>query len=358
MNIENYPQPPQDRRLSHKKIIQSENNKDNVINNDKSNIDQRKIKHIDDIRNSILNYRLLEDKKMFLNIPLNQIKQNYINIVLFGPSGSGKSSFIRTLYKSLHKINALPNEIFHRLTIKDSFENEGTVNYLKINLKDSSEESCGIRICDTRGHLLMNKEEKEQFKLIVDGKAKENKIISQSKSRNPFLLWEFWKENEEIFSKDILIDEKPSLDSIPHVVLLVFDGSSDDIINPDELEFYKDLVSICSSRGYTNIYVILTRVDILENILLLKSNKDKSELDILSIINSIKDSQIEKVINCLGVKRSNIHFVENYLKVDEENKIDIDYHVLKSLVDMINSSEQYILMHCNKNTSCFSKCII
>lgn len=364
MNIETYPQPPFDRRLDKKTklsetdLTKSTLNKEDKPNKDsKSNIDQRKIKHIEDIRNTILTFQLLEDKKMFLNIPLSQINQNFINIVLFGPSGSGKSSFIRTLFKSLHQTKSLPPDVYSRLTIKDSFENEGTVNFVKINLKESMSGTCGIRICDTRGHLLMNKEEKEQFKVIVNGKAKENKQITQSKSRNPLLLWEFWKEDEEVFPKEV-IDDNPSLDTVPHVCLLVFDGSSDDIINPDEVEFYKDLIMTCKSKGYISIHVILTRVDILENIISVKSSKDKSELDVISIVNSIKDSQIEKVINCLGVKRSNVHFVENYLEVNEENKVDIDYHVLKALVDLINSSEEYILLHCNKNTSCFSKCVL
>lgn len=352
-----------------------------------------KIKNIEESRKYINNYQILNDKKMFLNNLSSSISIDYLNIVLFGPSGSGKSSLIRTLFKSIYAYEKLPKNISDKLIIKDSFENEGTLCFLRMTLKENkmlndsigsdstsidninnnstnnivknytktktSNSTSGIKLCDTRGHLLMNKEEKEQFRLIVEGKVKDNVIVEQTKTRNPFLLWEFWKSNEEIFPNDILIKNKSNrnnaisyLSNIPHGILLVFDGSLDDIIDPNEVEFYRDLVSLMYNKGYKDVHVILTRVDILEE-MVYRNNSHKNKEEINNIILSFKDAQIEKVIDCLGVKRSCVYFVENYLKEDDKSNIDIDYHQLKVLTDVINSSEQFLINYLNKNSGCF-----
>lgn len=57
-------------------------------------------------------------------------------------------------------------------------------------LKEQTETSTGIRICDTRGHLLMNNFEVQQFNLIVEGKVKDN-----SKLFNPILEIRFYYGN-------------------------------------------------------------------------------------------------------------------------------------------------------------------
>lgn len=75
-----------------------------------------------------------------------------------------------------------------------------------------------------------------------------------------------------------------------------------------------------------------------------------------SILNNLKDQKIERVIDILGVKRSSVHFIENYHSDFDDNVIEIDYHALKTLGDLINLSEQFILLYLNKNATCFAKC--
>ena len=101
--------------------------------------------------------------------------------------------------------------------------------------------------------------------------------------------------------------------------------------------------------------MILTRVDLVEKQICSK-NKDLEASDIQNIIYSIKDQKIERIIDKLGVKRSNIHFIENYHSKTEENIIDIDYHSLKTLNEIINTSEQFLLYYYNKNATCFARC--
>ena len=101
--------------------------------------------------------------------------------------------------------------------------------------------------------------------------------------------------------------------------------------------------------------MILTRVDILEKNVH-ERNKKLDVSDRQNLVHSIKDQKIEKVIEILGVKRSNIHFIENYHSNIEENIVEIDYHALKTLNEIINTSEQFLLYYFNKNATCFAKC--
>lgn len=74
------------------------------------------------------------------------------------------------------------------------------------------------------------------------------------------------------------------------------------------------------------------------------------------MLNSLKDQKIERVIDILGVKRSDVHFIENYHSDMNENNIEIDYQALKTIGDLINMAEQFILLYLNKNASCFARC--
>lgn len=61
-------------------------------------------------------------------------------------------------------------------------------------------------------------------------------------------------------------------------------------------------------------------------------------------------------MNSLGIKRTNVHFLENYHEKMENNIVEIDYDSLKTITDIINLAEQFILNYLNKNVGCFSKC--
>lgn len=359
-----FPNPPPDRRLSRPPDSQSDKKsntktsfrKQDLESEDKlSNINLMKIKYIEDIRKNLLNYRLLTDKKMFLNVNINSFNLNKCNLIVFGPSGTGKSSFIRTLYKALYGTGNLPQEAISKLIIKETTHNEGTLCFLRLNLKEETKDSSGIQICDTRGHILMNSDEKEQFKVIMEGNIKDNVKVVQEKNRSPLLLWEFWKRDSELFPKEIFDSKSQGISAMPHNIVFIFDGSSEYVIDPDDSWFYSDLVNISQARGYNNIHIVLTRVDILENEVRMK-NKNMDDFEQQNLIHSMKDEKIEKVIDVLGVKRSNIHFIENYHNKIEDNNIEIDYHALKALNEMLNSAEQFLLMYYNRNSSCFAKC--
>jgi hypothetical protein len=213
-----------------------------------SNLNLLKMKHIEDMRNNILSYKILNEKMMFLNSNAN-LNVNKCNIILFGPSGSGKSSFIRTLYRAVYGTPHLPPDVVNKLIIKETDHNEGTLCFTRLHLKEENSQSSGIIVCDTRGHIWMNQEEREQFKVIIEGKIKDDIEVVQYKSRNPLLLWEFWKKDAELFPKEIFNAKEVGLDSIPHNIVFVFDGSSDEVIDSNDEKFYRDLVDLSYKKG-------------------------------------------------------------------------------------------------------------
>lgn len=107
--------------------------------------------------------------------------------------------------------------------------------------------------------------------------------------------------------------------------------------------------------GYKNIYVVITRIDIFEK-QINEKYKSLNESERNNILNTSKDLKIEKIIEILGIQRSNIYFVENYHSNMDLNLVDIDHQALKILSDLLNACEQYILFYLNYNASCFAKC--
>ena len=383
--MSNFPVPEPDRRTKGKSrenlnIVNTNNTKNNFIENTNpfkqfynnqnenntsiekldfekpnNNMAIVKLKHIEDMRQKILNYKLLSEKTMFLTSNSSNFFINKCNIILFGPSGSGKSSFIKSMYRALYNSPILPPDAMKKLIIKDTFHNEGTLCFSRLHLKEENNNSSGLILCDTRGHIKMNDNEKEQFKILLDGNVKDGILIEQRTQRNPLALWEFWKKDSELFPTEIFNAEEPGIDSIPHAIVFVFDGSSDDVIQKEDETFYKELVNISKRKGYENIHIILTRIDIFEK-LINERNKSLPSSERSSKVNTLKDEKIEKVIDVLGVHRSNIHFIENYHSEIKENSYEIDYSLLKTMCDIINACELYILYYMNKNESCFATC--
>jgi GTPase SAR1 family protein len=345
------------------------NNPLNIITNSdlNNNMTTVKLKHIKDMRQKILNYKLLSEKTMFLTSNIKNYFINKCNIILFGPSGSGKSSFIKSMYRALYNSSFLPPEAMKKLIIKSELQNEGTLCFTRLHLKEQSETSSGIILCDTRGHIRMDETEREQFKILLNGNIKDGVKLEQRTERNPLALWEFWKRDSELFPKDIFFAEEVGIESIPHSIVFVFDGSTDEVINKEDEMFYKDLVNISKKKGYESVHVILTRIDVFEKFVS-QRNKNLSISDRSSRISTLKDEKIEKVIEKLGISRSNIHFIENYHDDDnnnninnnnfnlKENSFEIDFHLLKTMGDIINACEMYILYYMSKNESCFSTC--
>jgi len=169
------------------------------------------------------------------------------------------------------------------------------------------------------------------------------------------MLWQFWKKDTELFPQEIFNSTNKGIDSLPHAICIVIDGSIDELISEEDGKFYKELVDMSILRGYSSVNVILTRIDILEKTVF-ENNPKLSQNDKLNMVNLLKDKKIEKIIQTLGLKRSNIHFIENYHSKENENIVEIDYHALKTLTDIMSIGEQFLLSYFNKNYSCLNGC--
>lgn len=77
------------------------------------------------------------------------------------------------------------------------------------------------------------------------------------------MLWEFWKKENELFPANIV--QEASLQTKPHAIVFVFDGSMDEIPNsPEEVKFYKDIIIRARERKYFYPQIVLTCIDKVE----------------------------------------------------------------------------------------------
>jgi len=134
-------------------------------------------KQAEDIRSRLIDYRVvsnrLSDRYNYNELP------NLCNIILFGPSGSGKSSLIRTFYYALHNTRVLPKEIEQTIVVKGEKHNEGTTLFTGVTLKPELKRvhdtavgkveytNSSIIMHDTRGQIWMDCKEMAQLELLI-----------------------------------------------------------------------------------------------------------------------------------------------------------------------------------------------
>lgn len=169
----------------------------------------------------------------------------HINVYLFGPQGSGKTSFIRSCFHALYGSRYLARGLdqaqqhLHR-------SDDGTTEYSVYALTDF------ICLHDTRGQREYTPLEMQQLKLVLEGRARPNALIQQRK-RYWVLLREFWRSDEQMqrtFSGSVMMS-KASLETEPHFVFLVLDPNQQELLLEDRdfQECYSCLLGDFSDRG-------------------------------------------------------------------------------------------------------------
>ena len=373
---DNLPLPMPDRRIANNNLdknqeyINKNDNNDNLndyINKSEKKFNELKesklsmmstaqIMQIEDMRQKILSYKLLSEKTIYLNSFQNNLKINKCNLIIFGPQGGGKTSFIKSLYQALYNNSILSSDEITRMVIRKKDKKEDTLLFSQYNLVKESENNSGIMICDTSSHLKIDNN--NENKILLDGQFHDEEELEKHINKNPKALLEFWQKKRELFPKEIFKSSlgDGNIKSLPHSIIFIFDGNKEEIIDKKDVEFYKELVWISKDKGYKDIHVILTKVDEFQKNIW-EINKNLGETEFLSKLNTMKDIQIEKIISILGVNRSNVHFIENYHSDNQiQNSTDIDYNILKTIIDMLNTSELFILDKMNKNQYCFGMC--
>ena len=321
------------------------------------------IMQTEDMRQKILSYKLLSEKTIYMNSLQNDPKLKKCNLIFFGPSKAGKTSFIKSIYKALFNTINIPNTDFSKLAIRNKNSENKTLLFNQYQIIKESNNNSGLIICDSRESLKLYNVNNNKNSFFNNIESKNN-IISNNNYKiinaNPKALLEFWEKNFDNFPKELFKEEAGlgNIRSLPHAVVFVFDGREENIIKNEELNFYKDLIEISKNKGYKEVHVVLTRIDEFEK-KIWESNLTLNENEIHSEINKLKNIKIEKVISLLGVNWSNVHFIENYhIEGQIENSAGIDYNILKTLLDIINSAELFILDKIAKVPMCYGLCSV
>lgn len=130
------------------------------------------------LREEIINNSWFRDKPQD-DVDVEKVP-NCMNVILFGPAGSGKSSVVRTAYSALHGVFYPPEEYLNKLVIKAVYNNEGTTKFTKVEVKKAEQnilkaagktfeyKNPGINMFDTRGQIFYNEKEKEALNLMMD----------------------------------------------------------------------------------------------------------------------------------------------------------------------------------------------
>jgi len=277
----------------------------------------------------------------------------HADILVFGPSGSGKSSLIRTFYMALHKTQQVPGDFAERIIVKDTAMNEGTLKYVSAVVKSGKSDSRGSGtsaiVChDTRGHIWMDEREQKQLGIIMDGHVKDDSLVQQRNYRYARLLWEFWKRDVDLFPPEIML-KRNGLTSQPHALLFVFDGSMDDVPDgEEETKFYKEIIQMARTKGYLYPQVVLTRIDRVEEKLIRASGASADPADTELRLRQVLDKKIEDIVMKLDVSRTSVHFIENYHQggvYDEGRNVSVDFHALKILTQCCSHADAFIAQH-------------
>jgi len=279
----------------------------------------------------------------------------HADILVFGPTGSGKSSLIRTFYMALHGTREVPAEFADRITVKDTMLNEGTLRYVSAIVKPAKLDhrggivSSAIMCHDTRGHIWMDEREQKQLDMMLLGHVKDDSLVQQRNYRYARLLWEFWRRDVDLFPQEILV-RKNGIQTKPHALLFVFDGSKEEIPDgEEERRFYRDIISMVREKGYMHPQVVLTRIDQVEAELAKSAGAAGSggeAMDPELRLRQVLDKKIEEVVMKLEVERTSVHFTENYhsglADAAEGKNASVDFQALKILMQCCSNADHFV----------------
>lgn len=318
--------------------------------------------------------KMLKDKVMGYSVckdtgsNLGKNRPHDCNILLIGPTGVGKSSFIKSVSYALYEADI--HKELQNLPIHNGVENEGTKRFTTIRIKpeftpgnDERDDYDGIVFQDTRGQIFFDNYENQQVSLLIKGGLKNNSEIEQVQELSYIKHLLYWIKGDQYLFPDDIYEAKKTLNNRPHTLVFVFDGSAEKVPNgEDETDFYSKIISevrnkgkLFKNLGYGKPQIILTKKDLYKESLI-KSGKLEEEYDIEQFRFLIKEREALVASN-LGVDAENVHFITNYHKIGKET---IEYEeddeivndVLSVVFNCLMAGDEYIEGHVEPESRC------
>ena len=120
----------------------------------------------------------MRNKLNSISLPEKSKLQNY-NFIVFGPTGAGKSSFIRTVFSAYRDSYQNSGDVSENLVIQGTKANEGTTrfswfqlrefqkNVMEVGKRKIVRKNAGIRLFDTRGQIFLDQKENAHIDLML-----------------------------------------------------------------------------------------------------------------------------------------------------------------------------------------------
>ena len=159
------------------------------------------------------------------------ILSNSADIVFIGPTGTGKSSLIGSMCRSVTLQDHFPEKVRQTLNHPDS--GHGTLHWLESPLNTKG----NIVLQDTRGDQSFDAGERTLHNRALQGFYQDGTLMG---SVAP-LSKEWWKQR--------WFWQRGSLSESPHCVVFVFDGSVEPFLDGESLAHYKELFQLCTEYG-------------------------------------------------------------------------------------------------------------
>ena len=210
----------------------------------------------------------------------------HANIVFFGPVGSGKSSLIGSLYRSVGPNDSFPASIQRELSDPNPDQHK-TLRWREYTGNIAST----VVFQDTRGDQAYSPHEQDLHRRELMGFYK-----------NGALLEDFHLFNKEWWSQRFFWTR--SIRCRPHCVVFVFDGSLDPFLSGETVRFFTDVFRDCLCYRYEPI-VVVTCLD-----LIYKQSVENGR-DFSEEVDRRKDA-ILTAFHKLNFHNARIHFVTNF----------------------------------------------
>lgn len=249
------------------------------------------------------------------------------NVVFFGPVGSGKSSLIGSIFRTITQDTNFP-EFIHKELADPDRDVHKTLHWREYRGNNQRT----ILLQDTRGDQVYSEKEAQLHSQGLKGFYRDG---------NRLLLEDFKVFNREWWSQRFFWTS--SIKYRPHCVVFVFDGSLEPFLVREAVNFFKSVFSECLAFNYEPI-VVVTCLDIIYK------RAMENGLDFEEEIARRRDVLLT-AFSQLHLTNSRIHFLTNFNRGDRHTKLwgiedqgfhESEYNFLKLAQGLLETADKFL----------------